>query len=155
MVVKTPMSNVYNKALIENFGASVERHMNGGLVNYMAWIDSMIIKNGDEQNYTIGGNIVAYSSIFDQIEKGGHVFITPEGREARGIVLFSQVNTVKRDGKEYWRNYVFAPQIGLGDIVVMLREVTESDDKETIIEHGLSYSEGKNMLDLFKSLWNS
>ena len=153
VAVKTPMSNVYNKALIEVFGASVERHMNNGLVNYMAWMDSMITKNGDKQNYMIGKKIIAYSSVFDQIEKGGHIFTTPEGREVRGIVLFSQVDTIKKDGKEYWRNYVFAPQFGLGDLVVMLSEVTESDKKEAIVEHGLSYQDGKSMLDLFESLW--
>ncbi len=146
--MKTRFNNFYVKELINTFGANPNRHLDNGLVNYLAWLDQKGA-NKPGQNMTINNKQVLFGSIFNQIENGGHNLLSPEGKPVRALILFADNEGVVYEGKKYTRCYLFCPQLGLGDVTVILKKGTE----DIIIEHGISFSEGQSMVDLFKAIW--
>lgn len=142
---KTPITHPHVSSLINTFGAKM-RHLDNGLVSYLAWIDQKKINEPGKDAFF--GECRLYGSVFSQIEQGGHRMTSPDGRPVRALVLFSEREPVINQDGEFTRVYMFCPQLGMGDITVALKNETEC-----FIEFGLSFPEGGTMMDLFKSIW--
>jgi hypothetical protein len=64
------------------------------------------------------GELTFFGGIFYQIEMGGHPILTPDGREARMVIVASEGGVYKNsDGKDAWKIYILCPALGMGLLV--------------------------------------
>jgi hypothetical protein len=69
------------------------------------------------------GNLTFFGGIFYQIEMGGHQIMTPDGREARMIMVASEGGVHKNsDGNDAWKIYMLCPALKMGPLVVAYRD---------------------------------
>ena len=69
------------------------------------------------------GDLVFFGGIFYQIKMGGHPILTPDGREARMVIVASEDGVYKNsDGNDAWKDYILCPALGMGPLVVAYRD---------------------------------
>ena len=78
------------------------------------------------------GDLTFFGGIFYQIEMGGHQIITPDGREARMVMVASEGGVHKNsDGKDAWKIYMLCPALEMGPLVVAYRDC-ETEELEIL-----------------------
>lgn len=87
------------------------------------------------------GNLTFFGGIFYQIEMGGHQIMTPDGREARMVMVASEGGVHKNsDNKDAWKIYMLCPALGMGPLVVAYRDC-ETEELEILFGlHSPSWS---------------
>lgn len=116
-----------------------------GILKYLKTLVMRDVTSPDD--YLENSRHILFGSIFSQIERGGEIQYTPEGRRVRVLTLFCEAAPfISEDGTERRRYFTFCPEFGLGDIVVQLRNTKDVTD--VVVPHGISRGEGKSMKDL-------
>jgi hypothetical protein len=78
------------------------------------------------------GDLTFFGGIFYQIEMGGHQIMTPDGREARMVIVASEGGVHKNsDGKDAWKIYMLCPALEMGPLVVAYRDC-ETEELEIL-----------------------
>lgn len=78
------------------------------------------------------GELELYGGIFCQIKMGGHHVVTPDGRDARMLLVASDEGVFKNSsGRDAWRVYILCPALGMGPLVVAYRDC-ETEELEIL-----------------------
>ncbi len=85
---------------------------------------------------TEGKDVTIFGSIFEQIERGGHKLVTPEGRAVNALYIAAEKKLEKdEDGEDSIRMYILCPEFGMGDVIVALQNC---ESRNLTILHGIS-----------------
>ena len=83
-----------------------------------------------------GKDVTVFGSVFEQIEKGGHKLVTPDGRDVNALYVAAERKVEKdEDGEDSVRIYILCPEFSMGDVIVALQNC---ESRNLTILHGIS-----------------
>ena len=83
-----------------------------------------------------GKDVTIFGSVFEQIERGGHKLMTPDGRDVSALYIAAEKKVEKDEsGEDSVRVYILCPEFGIGDMIVALQNC---ESRNLTILHGVS-----------------